>query len=84
MLSHRLQVLIDPEQYARLRRASEARQVPIGAIVREAIERALPGDVERRRSALDHLWSLEPVPVPDDPGELEREIQKMYGRLPVA
>lgn len=82
MLSHRLQVLIEPAQYERLRRESERRGEPIGAIVRDAIDRAVAPDIERRRAAWEHLMSLGPLPVPDDPAELEREIQEMYGRMP--
>ena len=76
MLSKRLQVLIDPEQYDRLRREAQARGVPVGEVVREAIDRAVPPHEERRRAALDQLMALEPIPVPDDPRDLEAEIAR--------
>ncbi len=82
MLSHRLQVLIEPEQYERLRREAERRGMAVGALVRESIDRIVPPDAERRRRALDRLMSLEPIPVPDNPADLEVEIQGMYGRMP--
>lgn len=82
MLSHRLQVLVAPEQYERLRRESERRGEPIGSIVREAIDRVVPSALERRRAAADYLLALEPISVPDDPDALEREIEAVYGRMP--
>jgi len=82
MLSHRLQVLIEPAQHERLRREAKRRGTTVGAVVREAIDTAVPDDADRRRAALDRLLSLRPIPVPDDPAELEREIQTMYGRMP--
>ena len=78
MLSHRLQVLIDPEQYERLRREAERRGMPVGALVREAIDRTVPPDLERRRAAWKRLMSLKPIPVPDDPAELEAELDSMF------
>jgi hypothetical protein len=80
MLSHRLQVLIDPDQYERLRREAAARGIPVGALVREAIDRAVPRHEEERRAALDYLMQIEPIPVPDDPAELEAEIRAAYDR----
>ena len=80
MLSHRLQVLIDPDQYERLRREAEARGLPIGALVREAIDRTVPPREEERRAALDYLMQIEPIAVPDDPADLEAEIRAMYDR----
>lgn len=78
MLSHRLQVLIAPAQYERLRRESERRRTPIAAIVREAIDRALDDEQERKRAAWERLVRLEPIPVPEDPGDLDREAEGMF------
>ncbi|MGI8594769.1 MAG: hypothetical protein ACR2ML_10470 [Solirubrobacteraceae bacterium] len=50
-LTHRLQVLIDPERYELLRRETERTGAPVGAIVRAAIDEKLGGaEEEGRRS----------------------------------
>jgi hypothetical protein len=80
MLTRRLQVLIDDERYERLKAQSERTGVPIGEIVRRAIDRALPATAERRREAIDRFLAAEPIPVPDDPADLKKEIQAMHER----
>ena len=80
MLSHRLQVLIEPEQYERLRREAAARGLPDSALVRDAIDRAVPPHEEERRAAFERLMRIDPIPVPDDPAELEAEIRAAYDR----
>jgi len=77
MLSHRLQVLIEPAQHERLRREARRRGTTIGAVVRGAIDRVVPDDLERKRAAWEHLMSLVPVPVPDDPDDLDKELDEM-------
>lgn len=78
MLTHRLQVLVDPEQHRRLEAEARARGVSIGALVRTAIDAVAPDRLEERRRAYDAIMALEPFPVPDDPGDLEREIDLMW------
>ena len=80
MLSHRLQVRIEPEQYERLRREAGARGLPVGALVRDAIDRAVPPREEERRAALDYLMQIDPIPVPEDPADLEAEIRAAYDK----
>ena len=82
MLNHRLQVLIEPTQYERLQRVARRRGLPIAAVVRDSIERTieseLDSDLGRRRAAWERLKKLGPIPVPDDPDELERELDGMF------
>ena len=80
MLTRRLQVLIDDDRYERLKRQSERTGVPIGEIVRRAIDRDLPPSDEERRAAIDRLLAAEPIPVPDDPADLKREIRAAHER----
>lgn len=80
MLSHRLQVLIEPEQYDRLRRKARVRGLSVGALVREAIDRAAPAEADERQAAFERLLGLEPIPVPEDPADLEAEIRAAYDR----
>ncbi|MHB1242142.1 MAG: antitoxin [Gaiellaceae bacterium] len=79
-LTRRLQILLDDERHERLLRASRERRQSVGALVREAIDRALPpGDEERRRAARAILEAPR-MPVPDDPLELKREIAEARSR----
>jgi hypothetical protein len=48
--------------------------------VRRAIDRELPATAERRRAAIERLLAAEPIPVPDDPADLKREIRAMHER----
>ncbi len=56
-LTHRLQVLIDPERHELLKREAERTGAPVGAIVRAAIDEKLAGadDERRRREAARRL-----------------------------
>jgi predicted DNA-binding protein len=73
-LTHRLQVLVDDERYERLSRESERTGTPIGAIVRDAIDSALPAGRDRApvAAAAERLLAAEPMPV-DDWAEMKRE-----------
>jgi hypothetical protein len=83
MLSHRLQVLVDPRQYELLRQEAARRETTIGALVRTAIDQTiLRPDTERKREAYERLMSMRPIPVPEDPADLEREVEELYGRMP--
>ena len=77
MLTRRLQVLIDDERYERLKRESQASGVPVGEIVRRAIDRELPGadGDAARRAAIARLLAAAPIPVPDDPVDLKAEMR---------
>ena len=74
MLSRRLQVLIDPAQYERLRRVAKAQGTSVGEVVRTAIDRLAGGERHGREEALSRFLAIEEVPLPVDPAELEREL----------
>jgi hypothetical protein len=74
MLSHRLQVLLDEERYDRLARAARTRRTSIGALVREALDRAYPDREPKRSAAAERILDAEPMAVPADPLEVKREI----------
>ncbi len=38
----------------------------------------MPEDLEGRRAAWERLKEMEPIPVPDDPEELDREAEEMF------
>lgn len=78
MLTRRLQVLVEPEQYDRLERYARAQGVSVGEAVRDAIDRVARPAPERRRAALARLLAAEPVDLPQDVADLERELDGMF------
>lgn len=73
--SRRLQVLIEDEQWSRLEALAADRGVSVASVVRDAIDRTVPGGrAERRRAVLE----AEPMPVPDPP-ELRKELEELRG-----
>jgi hypothetical protein len=66
-LNRQLQVLIDEERWQLLRREAERSGAPIGAIVRKAIDEALPAGSDRTsvEAAARRLLDAEPMPVED-------------------
>lgn len=80
MLDRRLQILIDDARYRRLVRASRERNQSVSAIIRDAIDRALPSDAGKKRAALDALLAADPIPVPETVEELKAEIAEGHAR----
>lgn len=76
MLTRRLQVLLDDARYRRLRAEARARKSTVGALVREAIDRAFPIAPERKRAALRRILAAPRIPVPDFP-ELKAELDEI-------
>ena len=79
-LTRRLQILLDEERHHRLVRAAHERGQSVGALVRSAIDQALPPDEEKRRTALQAILEADPMSVPLDPLELKRELQEARAR----
>ena len=63
----------DEGRYRELEREAGRRGVPIGALLREAIN-GLAADADRRRDAIGTIRSAEPMELPADPAELRREL----------
>jgi hypothetical protein len=80
MLDHRVQILLDDERYQKVAHEAKRRGVSIAAVVREALDR-LPAEAEVRRSAIDAILAVGPMPVPADPAELRRELDVAHDRL---
>lgn len=72
-LGHRFQLLLDEERYERLAAAARARNVSVSVVIRDAIDLAVPADLERKRAAASGILAAEPIPVPDV-AELKQEI----------
>ncbi len=77
MFERRLQILIDEARYRRLLQASRQRQQSVSAVIREAIDRALPSDVAKRRAAANAILAAEPMPVPETVEELKAELEEI-------
>jgi predicted transcriptional regulator len=68
----RLEVRLDEEHRRKLGDIAEERHAPISEVVRQLIDQAYEEvDVARRKAALERMLSGEPMPVPDDPHELQ-------------
>lgn len=81
MYERRLQILLDDARFRRVAAAAKERKTSVAAVIRDAIDQALPIDLEARRKAIRELLDAEPVPMPDI-DELEREIEELhYGGL---
>jgi hypothetical protein len=78
MLSKRLQILIDSERYDRLVAQARERDVSVAAVIRDAIDDALPAASERVTAA-KHILAAAPMPVPD-PGDLRDELDELRAR----
>lgn len=77
--SRRLQVLIEDEQWSRLEALAADRGVSVASVVRDAIDRTVPGGRAERRRAARAVLEAEPMPVPDPP-ELRKELEELRGR----
>jgi predicted nucleotidyltransferase len=75
----RLQLLLDDERYSRLSAAARLRGTSVAAVIRDAIDRALPSDLERKRRAADALLAAEPAPVPATVEALKAELDEIRG-----
>lgn len=74
-----MQVTLDEGQYAAVSRISRRRGRKLAAVVREAVEEycVAPEARRRRLDAIDALCSLDPVPVPVDQEQWEREYSSL-------
>jgi hypothetical protein len=79
MLEHRLQILLDDARYRRITAAARERKTSVAAVVREAIDQALPVDLEKKRAAWEELARSKPIPVPATFEELKRELEEIRG-----
>lgn len=79
MYDRRLQILLDDGRYRRIEAAARERKTSVAAVIREAIDVALPADLERKREAIRRILDAEPIPVPATVEELKRELDEIRG-----
>jgi predicted DNA-binding protein len=64
MFSERTQVLLSPEQLARLKRIAERDGKSVGAVIREAVDSFVEAEPDRRARAVAAMFAME-APVDD-------------------
>lgn len=79
MLSRRVQILLDEERHERLLAESRRRRLSVGALVREAIDRAYPSDAAKRRAAGRAILAAPRMPAPTFE-ELKAELDELHSR----
>ena len=77
-LTHRLQLLLDEERYARVARAAREQGTSVAAVIRAAIDASLAPVDRRRQAAGQAILDAEPMPVPDRDGLLV-ELDELRG-----
>jgi hypothetical protein len=80
MYPHRLQILLDDGRHERITRAAKERGVSVATVVREAIDRGVPGAESRRRAAVRNLLGAPDMAVPADPTALREELDDLRAR----
>jgi hypothetical protein len=75
VLGHRFQILLDEPRYQKVVREAARRGVSVATVIRDAIDR-LPSDSDERRAAIAAILEAAPMPVPDDPADLRRELDE--------
>jgi hypothetical protein len=80
MLDRRLQILLDEPRYRRVSAAARERKTSVAAVIRDAIDQALPADLEDKRAAWEELKRAEPMPVPETVEELRAELDEIRSR----
>ena len=66
MYSERTQVLLSPDQVARLKRIARREGRSVGAVIRQAVDAYTTAPPDHRREAIERLLAME-VPVDDWP-----------------
>jgi len=64
MFSQRTQVLLSPEQLARLKRIAERDGRSVGSVIREAVDSFVEAEPDRRQRAVAAMFEME-APVDD-------------------
>ena len=77
-MSHRLQILLDEEQYDRLTQRAKAQGRSVGALIREAVDHMWTGTDIRKAALLDAILADGPMSVPT-PADLALELDEIHG-----
>ena len=80
MYERRLQILLDEPRYRRVAAAAKARNMSVAAVIRDAIDQAVPVDAEANRKAWRELMAHEPIEAPETVEELKEKLDDLRGR----
>lgn len=78
-LDRRVHLLLDEPRHQKVAIEAKRRNVSVAEVIRDAIDR-MPTNDDVRRAAIDFILAAEPMPVPDDPSELRRELAVEHER----
>ena len=78
-MERRLQIVIDEQRYRRLVARARQRDTSVSAVIREAIDVAIPDDLAKKRAAAKAILEAEPMPVPETVEELKAELDEIRG-----
>jgi hypothetical protein len=81
MLDRRLQILIDDARYRRLEAVARERRLSVAAVIRDAIDAALPADLAKKERAAAALLAAEPMLVPETVEGLKAELDEPRSRV---
>lgn len=77
MLTRRTQLLLDEDRYSRLEREAAATNRSVGAVIRDAIDRAFPSQSFSRAEAAAYFRDAPRLDI-NDPEDIRRQIDTMY------
>jgi hypothetical protein len=77
---HQVTVDLGEERFQKLPAEAERQGLSVPDVILDAVD-ALPSPVAARRAALAAILAAEPMPVPQDPADLRRELDKAHERL---
>ena len=77
-LTHRMQILLDEDQYARLSRRAKAEGRSVGALIREAVDFMWTAGDSRKAEAAAAVLAAEPMAV-GSPDDLAHELDGARG-----
>jgi len=78
-LDHRVHLLLDERRHRKIAIEAKRRNVSVAEVIRDAIDR-MPANDDIRRTAIELVLAAPPMPVPDDPADLRRELDADHER----
>lgn len=78
-LDRRVHLLLDERRHRKIAIEAKRRNVSVAEVIRDAIDR-MPVSDDIRRTAIEFVLAAPPMPVPDDPADLRRELDAEHER----
>ncbi|MFP5343314.1 MAG: hypothetical protein ACLGIJ_10390 [Candidatus Limnocylindria bacterium] len=80
MYERRLQLLLDRDRYERVAAQARRRRVSVAMVIRDAIDIALPVDIEARQAAYEAIIGADPMAL-GSPDDLRHELDEAHDRV---